>query len=95
MCIRDRYSPLQMAADIPENYERFIDAFQLIKDVAHDWEITIYQEAEPGEYIIIARKSKGTDDWYIAVSYTHLLLKIRKQKRRRLNSPPFLFPDDR
>ena len=59
------YSPLQMAADIPENYERFMDAFQFIKDVALDWDKTIYLEAEPGEYITIARKAKGTDDWYI------------------------------
>jgi alpha-glucosidase len=59
------YSPLQMAADIPENYERFMDAFQFIKDVALDWDKIIYLEAEPGEYITIARKAKGTDDWYI------------------------------
>lgn len=59
------YSPLQMAADVPENYERFMDAFQFIKDVALDWDKTIYLEAEPGEYITIARKAKGTDDWYI------------------------------
>lgn len=59
------YSPLQMAADIPENYERFMDAFQFIKDVALDWDETNYLEAEPGEYITIARKAKGTDDWYI------------------------------
>ena len=59
------YSPLQMAADIPENYERFMDAFQFIKDVALDWDETNYLEAEPGEYITIARKAKGTDDWYV------------------------------
>ena len=59
------YSPLQMAADIPENYERFMDAFQFIKDVAIDWDETRYLEAEPGEYITIARRAKGTDDWYM------------------------------
>ena len=59
------YSPLQMAADIPENYERFPDAFQFIKDVAIDWDESKYLEAEPGEYITIARRAKGTDDWYI------------------------------
>ena len=59
------YSPLQMAADIPENYERFMDAFQFIKDVAIDWDETNYLEAEPGEYITIARKAKGTGDWYL------------------------------
>lgn len=59
------YSPLQMAADIPENYERFMDAFQFIKDVAIDWDESKYLEAEPGEYITIARRAKGTDDWYL------------------------------
>lgn len=59
------YSPLQMAADIPENYERFMDAFQFIKDVAIDWDETRYLEAEPGDYITIARRAKGTDDWYV------------------------------
>ena len=59
------YSPLQMAADIPENYERFMDAFQFIKDVAIDWNESKYLEAEPGEYITIARRAKGTDDWYV------------------------------
>lgn len=59
------YSPLQMAADIPENYERFMDAFQFIKDVAIDWDETKYLEAEPGDYITIARKAKNTNDWYV------------------------------
>ena len=59
------YSPLQMAADIPENYERFMDAFQFIKDVAIDWDESKYLEAEPGEYITIARRAKGTDNWYV------------------------------
>jgi hypothetical protein len=58
-------SPLQMAADLPENYERFPDAFQFIKDVALDWDESIYLEAEPGEYITVARKAKGTDNWFI------------------------------
>ena len=59
------YSPLQMAADIPENYERFMDAFQFIKEVPVDWEKTIYLEAEPGDYLTIARKEKGKDNWFI------------------------------
>ncbi|HQD09760.1 MAG TPA: glycoside hydrolase family 97 protein [Flavihumibacter sp.] len=59
------YSPLQMAADLPENYERFPDAFQFIKDVAVDWDQSIYLEAEPGEYITIARKAKGKNDWFL------------------------------
>lgn len=59
------YSPLQMAADIPENYERFMDAFQFIKDVAIDWDESKYLEAEPGDYITIARRAKGTNDWYV------------------------------
>ena len=59
------YSPLQMAADLPENYDRFPDAFQFIKDVAIDWERSIYVEAEPGQYITIARKAKESQDWYV------------------------------
>ena len=59
------YSPLQMAADLPENYERFMDAFQFIKDVAIDWDESKYLEAEPGEYETIARRAKGTNDWYV------------------------------
>ncbi len=59
------YSPLQMAADLPENYERFIDAFQFIKDVAVDWDSSLYLEAEPGEYLTIARKSKGKNEWFV------------------------------
>lgn len=59
------YSPLQMAADIIENYERFPDAFQFIKDVAVDWDDTKYIEAEPGEFITVARKSKGKNSWFI------------------------------
>lgn len=59
------YSPLQMAADIPENYERFPDAFRFIKDVAIDWDETRYLEAEPGAYITIARRAKGTANWFV------------------------------
>ena len=59
------YSPLQMAADFPENYERFMDAFQFIKDVACDWDRSLYLEAEPMEYIVAARKAKGSDQWSI------------------------------
>ena len=59
------YSPLQMAADLPENYERFMDAFQFIKDVAIDWDDSKYLEAEPGRYITVARKAKGTNNWIV------------------------------
>ena len=59
------YSPLQMAADLPENYERFADAFQFIKDVPVDWQQSVYLEAEPGHYITVARKDKHSDNWYI------------------------------
>ena len=59
------YSPLQMAADLPENYEKYDDAFQFIRDVACDWDQSIYLEAEPADYITVARKAKGTDNWFI------------------------------
>jgi hypothetical protein len=59
------YSPLQMAADLPENYNRFLDAFQFIKDVAVDWDDSKYIEAEPGEYITVARKAKNTGKWFL------------------------------
>lgn len=59
------YSPLQMAADIPSNYMKYRDAFQFIKDVPVDWEQSIYLEAEPGEYITVARKAKGADKWFV------------------------------
>lgn len=59
------YSPLQMAADLPENYERFPDAFQFIKDVAVDWDETYVLEAEPGDFITMARKAKGKDEWFV------------------------------
>ena len=58
-------SPLQMAADFPENYERFMDAFQFIKDVALDWDKSYYLEAEPMEYLTVARKAKGEDKWFV------------------------------
>lgn len=59
------YSPLQMAADLPEHYEKYDDAFQFIRDVATDWSDSKYLEAEPGDYITVARKAKGTDNWFI------------------------------
>lgn len=59
------YSPLQMAADIPENYNRFLDAFQFIKDVAVDWDESEYLEAAPGKYVTVARKAKGTNNWFV------------------------------
>lgn len=59
------YSPLQMAADLPENYEAHMDAFQFIKDVPVDWDQTKIIEAEPGDYLTIARKQKGKSDWFI------------------------------
>jgi hypothetical protein len=62
------YSPLQMAADLPENYMRFPDAFQFIKDVGIDWERSVYLEAEPGEYVTIARQEKGTQQWFVGNS---------------------------
>lgn len=58
-------SPLQMAADLPENYERFPDAFQFIKDVALDWDESRYLEAEPGKYVTVARKAKGLGQWFV------------------------------
>ena len=58
-------SPLQMAADLPQNYEKFMDAYQFIRDVALDWDDSRYIDAEPGEYITVARKAKGTDNWFI------------------------------
>ena len=59
------YSPLQMAADLPEIYQQHLDAFQFIKDVAIDWDDTRVLEAEPGDYITFARKAKGSDNWYV------------------------------
>ncbi|MCD8291761.1 MAG: glycoside hydrolase family 97 protein [Prevotella sp.] len=59
------YSPLQMAADLPENYVKYDDAFQFIRDVAVDWDDSKYLEAEPARYITVARKAKGTDNWFV------------------------------
>lgn len=59
------YSPLQMAADLPEHYEQFMDAFQFIKEVAIDWDESVYLEAEPGAYITVARKEKGSNSWFV------------------------------
>lgn len=59
------YSPLQMAADVPENYMRYADAFRFIKDVAVDWDESRYLAAEPGEYIIAARREKGGQRWFV------------------------------
>lgn len=71
------YSPLQMAADLPENYERFMDAFQFIKDVPVNWDDTRILEAEPGDYLTIARKAKNRDEWYIGA--------ITDEQARRAN----------
>ena len=62
------YSPLQMAADLPEHYLKFFDAFQFIKDVAIDWDSSVYLEAEPGHYITIARKEKNSERWFVGNS---------------------------
>src|SRR5690606_36072470 len=59
------YSPLQMAADLPEHYNQFLDAFQFIKDVPVEWDDSKYIEAEPAEYITAARKEKGTNNWFV------------------------------
>lgn len=59
------YSPIQMAADLPEHYEKYDDAFQFIRDVAVDWDDSKYLEAEPGDYITVARKAKGTNNWFV------------------------------
>jgi len=59
------YSPLQMAADTPEVYSRYMDAFQFIKDVPVDWSESHYLEAEPGQYVTVARKDKDSDEWYL------------------------------
>lgn len=58
------YSPLQMAADLPENYEKYLDAFQFIRNVPVDWDDTRIIAAEPGDYVAIARKAKGVDSWF-------------------------------
>ena len=58
-------SPLQMAADVPESYERYADAFQFIKDVPADWSQSHYVEAEPGQYITVARREKNGERWFV------------------------------
>jgi hypothetical protein len=59
------YSPLQMAADLPENYEKHLDAFQFIKDVPVDWQDSKYLEAEPGDYLTVVRKDKNSESWFL------------------------------
>ena len=59
------FSPIQMAADMPENYEAHLDAFKFIEDVAVNWDDTKILEAEPGDYVTIARKAKDKDDWFV------------------------------
>lgn len=59
------YSPLQMAADVPEHYEQYMDAFQFIKEVAVDWDESRYLLAEPGDMIVIARRAKGSAEWFV------------------------------
>ena len=61
------HSPLQMAADLPENYEARPDAFQFIRDVPADWGQTVALAGEVGEFVVIARRERGTDDWYVGV----------------------------
>jgi hypothetical protein len=62
-----------MAADLPENYEKYMDAFQFIKDVAVDWDESIYLEAEPGDYLTVARKAKGEESWFVGAIQTRML----------------------
>ncbi len=82
------YSPLQMAGDLPENYEKHMDAFQFIKDVAVDWDDTKYLEAEPGDYITVARKAKNSDDWFVGA--------ITDENARKLKiSLDFLTPNQK
>lgn len=59
------WGPVQMAADLPENYAKYNDAFQFIKDVAVDWQDSRYIDAEPARYITVARKAKGSDNWFV------------------------------
>jgi hypothetical protein len=59
------YSPLQMAADLPENYEKHLDAFQFIKEVPVDWQESKYLEAEPGDYLTVVRKDKNSESWFL------------------------------
>ena len=75
------YSPLQMAADMPENYRRFPDAFQFIRDVAVDWDASYILEAEPGDFVTIARKAKEKDQWFIG-GITDENARVAKAKKR-------------
>ncbi|MGI8734275.1 MAG: glycoside hydrolase family 97 protein [Pyrinomonadaceae bacterium] len=81
------YSPLQMAADLPENYERYMDAFQFIKDVAVDWDDTRVLDAEPGDFLTIARKAKNKDEWFIGA--------ITDEQARSANIPLSYLPPKR
>src|SRR5688572_22367877 len=81
------YSPLQMAADLPQNYEQRMDAFQFIKDVAVDWDQTLVLDAEPGDYIIMARKAKGKSSWFLGA--------ITDENARSYTSKPLGFLDAR
>ncbi len=65
------YSPLQMAADIIPNYKAHMDAFQFIKDVPCDWQKSLYLDCEPGDHLLIARKDKKGDDWYVGLNSTN------------------------
>ncbi len=76
------YSPLQMAADLPEAYEKRLDEFQFIKDVAVDWDDTKIIEAEPGDYITAARKAKSKNDWFIGAI---------TDEQKRISSIPLTF----
>jgi glucan 1,4-alpha-glucosidase len=72
------YSPVQMAADLPQNYEKHMDAFQFIKDVAVDWDDTRYLAAEPGDFVVVARKAKGKQEWYVGA--------ITDENKRKLSA---------
>ena len=80
------YSPLQMAADLPENYEKYSDAFQFIRDVAVDWDDTRIIEAEPGDFLTIGRKTKNKDEWFIGAI-------TDENSRTAMISLDFLAPD--
>ena len=81
------YSPLQMAADTPENYERFMDAFQFIKDVAVDWQRTEYLLAEPGDYLVVARQAKESGQWFVGG--------VTDEQKRTVEFPLSFLDEDR
>ena len=81
------YSPLQMAADLYQSYEKHLDAFQFIKDVAVDWDNTYILEAEPGDYITIARKAKGKNEWYIGGITDENAREAKARNTKRLSMP--------